>query len=81
MFLFVIPTERFLAYVSKRTTAADAVYIGIIALTPMVALVLLQADQIFLFGGAAILIIAGVGLETVKQISSQMERSYPGLMR
>ena len=76
------PTERLFAYVSNRITAAGALYIGIIALIPLVALVLLQADQNFPFGGAAILIMVGVGLETVKQISSQMEqRSYPGLMR
>lgn len=76
------PTERPLAYVSNRITAAGALYIGIIALIPLVALVLLHADQNLPFGGAAILIMVGVGLETVKQISAQMEqRSYPALTR
>ena len=42
----------------------------------------LQADQNFPFRGAAILIKVGFGLETVKQISAQMELgSYPALMR
>lgn len=76
------PTERLLKYVSDRITTAGALYIGIIALIPLIALVLLNANQNFPFGGSAILIMVGVGLETVKQISSQMEqRSYPGLMR
>ncbi|QOT19288.1 preprotein translocase subunit SecY [Paenarthrobacter sp. YJN-5] len=76
------PTERLLKYVSDRITTAGALYIGVIALIPLIALVLLNANQNFPFGGSAILIMVGVGLETVKQISSQMEqRSYPGLMR
>ncbi|MBG0739026.1 preprotein translocase subunit SecY [Paeniglutamicibacter antarcticus] len=76
------PTERLLKYVSDRITTAGALYIGVIALIPLIALVLLNANQNFPFGGSAILIIVGVGLETVKQISSQMEqRSYPALMR
>ena len=34
------------------------------------------------FGGTAILIIVGVGLETVKQIESQLQqRNYEGFLR
>ena len=76
------PTARMLKYVSDRVTTVGALYIGIIALIPLVALVLLNANQNFPFGGSAILIMVGVGLDTVKQIKSQTEqRSYPTLMR
>lgn len=76
------PTEKLLKYVSDRITTAGALYIAVISLIPLAALVLLNANQNFPFGGAAILIMVGVGLETVKQISAQMEqRSYPALLR
>lgn len=76
------PTAQYLSYVSTRITAAGALYLGILATIPVVALVLIGADQNFPFGGAALLIIVGVGLDTVKQINAQMEqRSYSSLMR
>jgi preprotein translocase subunit SecY len=57
-------------------------YLGLIALIPLVAFSLIGANQDFPFGGTSILIIVGVGLETVKQISAQMEqRNYEGLLR
>ena len=43
---------------------------------------LVGGQQQFPFGGTAILIIVGVGLETVKQIESQlMLRNYEGFLR
>jgi preprotein translocase subunit SecY len=40
------------------------------------------ANQNFPFGGTSILIIVGVGLETVKQIESQLQqRNYEGFLR
>ena len=49
---------------------------------PLIALVLVDANQDFPFGGTSILIVVGVGLETVKQIDSQMQqRHYEGLLR
>ena len=42
----------------------------------------LNADQRFPFGGTSILIVVGVGLETVKQIESQLQqRHYEGFLR
>ena len=47
-----------------------------------VALALFGANQNFPFGGASLLIIVGVGLETVKQIDAQLQqRHYEGLLR
>jgi preprotein translocase subunit SecY len=76
------PTQDYLAYVLSRITAPGALYLGFIALIPMIAIALLGASQNFPFGGATILIIVGVGLDTVKQIESQLQqRNYEGFLR
>ena len=65
-----------------RVTLPGSVYLGLIALVPLVALALVGANQNFPFGGTSILIIVGVGLETVKQVESQlMLRNYEGFLR
>ncbi|MGO2665314.1 preprotein translocase subunit SecY, partial [Mycetocola reblochoni] len=76
------PTAEYLDYVLTRVTLPGSLYLGIIALIPLVALATVSANQNFPFGGASILIIVGVGLETVKQIDSQLQqRHYEGLLR
>nr|WP_202543360.1 preprotein translocase subunit SecY [Streptomyces sp. SID8382] len=76
------PTAEYLSYVLNRITWPGALYLGLIALVPTVALVTLNANQNFPFGGTSILIIVGVGLETVKQIESQLQqRHYEGFLR
>lgn len=76
------PTERYLAYVLSRLTAPGALYLGIIALIPTAAFALLGAAENFPFGGTSILIIVGVGLDTVKQIESQLQqRNYEGFLK
>jgi len=76
------PTAEYLDYVLTRITLPGAIYLGIVSLIPLFALSLVGANQNFPFGGASILIIVGVGLETVKQIDSQLQqRHYEGLLR
>ncbi|MGP5228103.1 MULTISPECIES: preprotein translocase subunit SecY [Arthrobacter] len=76
------PTADYLSYVLSRITFPGAIYLGLIALTPLIAFVLIKADQNFPFGGVSVLIMVGVGLETVKQINAQMQqRHYEGLLR
>jgi len=76
------PTAEYLDYVLTRVTLPGSLYLGLIALIPLIALSLVQANANFPFGGASILIIVGVGLETVKQIDSQLQqRHYEGLLR
>ncbi|WP_300343382.1 preprotein translocase subunit SecY [Nesterenkonia sp.] len=75
-------TESYLAYVISRITFPGALYLGFIALIPLIAFVLIGADQNFPFGGTSILIMVGVGLTTVKQINAQLEQhNYEGLLR
>jgi preprotein translocase subunit SecY len=76
------PTAGYLSYVLSRLTAAGSLYLGIIALIPVVAIGLLDATAQFPLGGTSILIMVGVGLDTVKQIESQLQqRNYEGFLR
>ena len=76
------PTSDYLAYVLSRITAPGAVYLALIAIIPIGALILFNATQNFPFGGTAILIVVGVGLDTAKQIESQLQqRSYEGFLK
>ncbi|GAB3135195.1 preprotein translocase subunit SecY [Marisediminicola antarctica] len=76
------PTAEYLDYVLTRVTLPGSLYLGFIALIPLIALATVGANANFPFGGASILIIVGVGLETVKQIDSQLQqRHYEGLLR
>ncbi|MHA4820014.1 preprotein translocase subunit SecY [Streptomyces aculeolatus] len=76
------PTAEYLSYVLNRITWPGSLYLGLIALVPTVALVLFKANQNFPFGGTSILIIVGVGLETVKQIESKLQQHhYEGFLR
>ena len=76
------PTAQYLNYVLTRLTAPGSLYLGLIALIPMVAFALLGVGTQFPFGGTSILIAVGVGLDTVKQIESQLQqRNYEGFLR
>jgi preprotein translocase subunit SecY len=76
------PTAEYLDYVLTRVTLPGSIYLGLVALIPLIALVLIHANSNFPFGGTSLLIIVGVGLETVKQIDSQLQqRHYEGLLR
>lgn len=74
------PTAEYLGYVLNRLTWPGALYLGLIALVPTVAFASFGgANQLT---GTSILIIVSVGLETVKQISSQIEQhNYAGFLR
>ncbi|MEP9382719.1 preprotein translocase subunit SecY [Nocardioides sp. KR10-350] len=76
------PTEDYLSYVLSRITLPGSLYLGLIALIPLIALALINANQNFPFGGTSILIMVGVALDTVKQIESQLQqRNYEGFLR
>ncbi|MGN6129245.1 MAG: preprotein translocase subunit SecY [Nocardioidaceae bacterium] len=76
------PTEEYLNYVLSRITLPGSLYLGLISLIPLIAFVLINANQNFPFGGTSILIMVGVALDTVKQIESQLQqRNYEGFLR
>ena len=76
------PTAGYLSHVVSRLTAAGALYLAGISLITVVAIGLLGATAQFPLGGTSILIMVGVGLDTVKQIESQLQqRNYEGFLR
>jgi preprotein translocase subunit SecY len=76
------PTAEYLNYVLSRLTSAGALYLGVVAMIPLIAVALVNADQNFPFGGTSILIMVGVGLNTIQQIEGQLQqRNYEGFLR
>lgn len=79
------PTAQYLAYVMNRLLFVGAIYLGVIAVLPNIALDMgVGGDMMALssFGGTAILIMVSVALTTVKQIESQLLQSnYEGLLK
>ena len=80
------PTAGYLGYVLRRLTAAGAVYLGVIALFPLVTLNLIGIGSEFSSRGTSLgtslLIMVGVGLDTVKQIEGQLrQHTYEGFLR
>jgi preprotein translocase subunit SecY len=76
------PTAEYLSYVLTRLTTPGSIYLGVVALFPLVALASIGVGQQFPFSGVSLLIMVGVGLDTVKQIESQLQqRNYEGFLR
>ncbi|MDQ0808865.1 preprotein translocase subunit SecY [Streptomyces sp. B3I7] len=76
------PTAEYLRHTLNRITWPGALYLGLIALVPTLALATSGTSQNFPFGGTSLLIIVGVGLDTVRQIESRLrQRHYEGFLR
>lgn len=76
------PTAEYLDYVISRITTAGSIYLAVVALIPTLVLIALDVETNIPFGGSSIIIVVGVGLETVKQINSQLQqRHYEGFLR
>lgn len=75
-----MPTTNYVSKVVNRINLPGSLYLAAIALIPSVMLVVFGVRDVP-FGGAAILIIVGVALETMKQIEAQMQmRHYDGFL-
>jgi preprotein translocase subunit SecY len=78
------PTAEYLNFVLSRITFPGSIYLGLVAILPNFFLSVTDQgnNQNFPFGGTAVLIMVGVGLDTMKQIESQlMQRNYEGFLR
>jgi preprotein translocase subunit SecY len=79
------PTAEYLSFVLNRITLPGSIYLGLIAVLPNFFIDITGqggSSNNFPFGGTAVLIMVGVGLDTVKQIESQlMQRNYEGFLR
>jgi len=76
------PTQDYLARVVSRITVAGALFLGTIAVAPVIAGVLDPSLRGVALGGTGILIVVSVVVETMKQIEAQlMMRNYEGFIR
>jgi preprotein translocase subunit SecY len=76
------PTADYLKYVIDRLTTPGSIYLGLIAVMPVLAFNFIGIGDQFVFGGISLLIMVGVGLDTVKQIDAQLQqRNYEGFLR
>jgi preprotein translocase subunit SecY len=76
------PTASYLRYVLSRLTAPGSVYLALVAMFPLVVLDAAGLGHDLQLSGVSLLIMAGVGLDTVKQIRGQVEQhSYRGFLR
>ena len=72
-------TSNYLSYVMNRLNTVGAVYLLFVALIPTVLIMALNLNTKLPFGGTTILIIAGVGLDTLRQAKAQTEQfQYAG---
>jgi preprotein translocase subunit SecY len=76
------PTQDYLARVVSRITAAGALFLGIVAVVPVLAGIVAPSLGGIAFGGTGILIVVSVVVETLKQIEAQLlMRNYEGFIR
>ena len=74
-------TSSYLSYVMNRLNTVGAVYLLFVALIPTVLIMALNLNTKLPFGGTTILIIAGVGLDTLRQAKAQTEQfQYAGFL-
>ena len=74
------PTAEFLSKVLSRLTFFGAIYLGIVAILPIIAENISGIVNISI-GGTSVIIVVGVALETVKMIEAQMlMRHYKGFL-
>jgi len=76
------PTQDYLARVVSRITIAGALFLGVVAVAPVLAGVIDPSLKGLAIGGTGVLIVVSVVVETMKQIEAQlMMRSYEGFIR
>ena len=75
------PTSDFIKKVINKIVVFGAMYLGIVALLPIVAGNLLPSVQSLAIGGTSVIIVVSVALETVKALEAQMlMRHYKGFL-
>jgi preprotein translocase subunit SecY len=76
------PTEEFLARITNRITLGGAVFLGTLAVLPIIVSAAIPGTAALQLGGTSILIVVTVVVETMKQLEAQMVmRRYEGFIR
>ena len=74
------PTSQFIAKVLNKVTLFGAIYLGIVAIAPLIVGKILGNPNLAI-GGTSVIIVVGVALETVQALESQMlMRQYKGFL-
>ncbi len=75
------PTSDFILRVIHKITLFGAIYLGIVAMLPILAGILIPSVDSLSIGGTSVIIVVGVALETVQAIEAQMlMRHYKGFL-
>ena len=75
------PTADFIKKVINKIVVFGAVYLGIVALLPIIAGNLMAGVKNLAIGGTSVIIVVSVALETVKALEAQMlMRHYKGFL-
>ena len=76
------PTSDYISKILSKITLIGAIFLGIIAVLPMVANIISGGIlSAIAFGGSSLLIVVGVALETCREIEAQMTmRHYKGFL-
>ncbi len=73
-------TAEFIDKVLTRITVVGAIYLSVVCVLPTI--LISQFNIPFYFGGTALLIVVGVGIDTISQIESHLVmRNYEGFMK
>ncbi|MBD3368914.1 preprotein translocase subunit SecY [Candidatus Fermentibacteria bacterium] len=73
-------TAKYIERVLVRVTLPGAIFLAAIAVLPMI--LMQEAGVAFRFGGTGLLIVVGVGLETLRQIETHLlMRHYDGFLK
>lgn len=73
-------TAEYINQVLTRITFGGAIYLSAVSVLPVILFSILNVP--FFFGGTALLIVVGVGLDTVRQIEAfLLNRNYDGFLK
>ncbi len=73
-------TAEYVNQVLTRITFGGAIYLSAVCVLPVILFSILNVP--FFFGGTALLIVVGVGLDTVRQIEAfLLNRNYDGFLK
>jgi len=75
------PTAKYLSYILNRITLVGAIFLGLVAIFPVIAQSITGVKTILL-GGTGVLIVVSVVLETFKAIEANLVmRNYEGFLK
>lgn len=76
------PTEDYIGYMLVRLSTVGAVYLAVISILPIIASALWNLPGSIALGGTSLLIVVGVGLDTMRQLEGLLSKnSYKGFIQ